>query len=526
MSNSAQAKSAAIIPFRDSADSMIDAWVKREVIPWQAKPLNAAALQAELIQRHESNPFQILLRICGGTVERVEKNLLSPEEVPDWRIELYETFLRQVIAKFCPELEIDLLLDIGDGGVRRESVPIFVFQKERNSNALMLPDVDFLSFGFYENRQDLTDKLAFAAKDCRAVFAGKLSGMRVTEQTVAELAIPRLRAAVYFQGCPWVDFRLPSLPSRLDGELVAKLTKLGVGNRADRLNYQQQFQSKFIMSMDGFGATCSRLPIVMRSNSVLMKYESVHQLFYFEGLVPWLHYVPVATDQEAAEIVRIEQAHPGTFEPIARNANAFAETFLNRDAAMRYTARLLQAYGDLTNPARAVPPMPRDGWPIRPGPPSLRVMAHISNHGDAWFSEGAWAEVAGPKRLIEGFVLNPETGLSQDSVIYQGIDHDGVLLAEVKGGDFAGSKGKSRALTGMAMRLDGQVTDNYSLTYSARFADGAEIGPCRQGEVCQSGSRAPMTAIRVEVTLRTAQLSNADNMPIDTPDTSALMPQD
>jgi hypothetical protein len=90
--------------------------------------------------------------------------------------------------------------------------------------------------------------------------------------------------------------------------------------------------------MDGWGATCSRIPITLRSNSVLLKYQSQHLLYYFDALIPWLHYIPIAFDDEVTCILRVEEHYLGISSAIVQSANAFADAFLTREQAMKYTA--------------------------------------------------------------------------------------------------------------------------------------------------------------------------------------------
>jgi hypothetical protein len=84
--------------------------------------------------------------------------------------------------------------------------------------------------------------------------------------------------------------------------------------------------------------------VALRSNSVLLKYESEHVLYYFGGLQPWLHYVPVSADSDVEKIMDMEARDPSRFEQMAASGKLFGGTFLTREATQQYAAILLQLY--------------------------------------------------------------------------------------------------------------------------------------------------------------------------------------
>ena len=115
-----------------------------------------------------------------------------------------------------------------------------------------------------------------------------------------------------FKDSDLVEFRLPRLVHCADAAAAALMVEMGLGTGEQPWRYQ--FRRKFIISMDGNGATCSRVAIALRSRSVLVKYGSPYELYYSGGLAPWLHYIPVERDAEVADLVRMERESPGRFQ--------------------------------------------------------------------------------------------------------------------------------------------------------------------------------------------------------------------
>ncbi len=479
----------------DPVEQAIDGWCLRECAHWQAAGTNPAQAGDIFRQRHENNPMAFLFQIRAGQVTIADKAPATPDRVPVWRPPLYLRFLNDVVSRFCPDLETELLINVGDGGIIRETIPVFAFQKPVGSNALLLPDVDFLEFDFYQNKPQFADDLPYETKSCAAIFVGSASGGRLEKADVLGRTLPRLRSGVFFKDNPRVDFLLPILPRSISAEARAEMEKLGFGD-GRKVSYQEQFKRKFIISMDGWGATCSRLPIALRSNSVLLKYDSRHLLHYFDAMIPWVHYIPIAADEAVDDIIRAEAASPGTFAAIARQGQAFAHTYLSRETAMRYTARLLRGYAACF---AAPPPPPVTLSAPAAEPPPLHIVLHVGFRGDVVARPGIWAGGAGAGQSIEGFAIHlPET-LPADEIAYLAVNADGSCSEAVQGGAYCGTRGRRTPIHGIAMRTEGALARHWHCEYTARFADGSEAGPVRQGSLCKSGSFAMLTGVRIRL---------------------------
>jgi hypothetical protein len=247
--------------------------------------------------------------------------------------------------------------------------------------------------------------------------------------------------------------------------------------------------------MDGFGATCSRVPITLASNSVLLKYESPFQLFYFSGLIPWFHYIPIGKDEDVNVVIRMEEENPGTCAAIACNANRFANAYLTRNQVMRYTALLLQAYAaSIDSPAITGA---RSGSRERQAP-LLDIMVHIEGMGDTWFVAGDWAGSHMLTRHIEGVLLQPKSGEDLCSLCCTTLGADGSWSASTATGTYCGSKGRREPIFGFVANLTERLDDGWELHYSGRFVDGSVVGPVKAGEACQASSRTALNALKFQ----------------------------
>jgi hypothetical protein len=57
----------------------------------------------------------------------------------------------------------------------------------------------------------------------------------------------------------------------------------------------------------------------LKSNSVILKYDSPHDLYYSPILRQWVHYIPIENDKDILNIIELEKDNPGVFEYISDN---------------------------------------------------------------------------------------------------------------------------------------------------------------------------------------------------------------
>lgn len=321
--------------------SAISAWCLRETARWTAARPSATDAMARMRAINEARSSYVLFAIAERRVSIVPKT--TPNTLPGFirRSQHYRDFLQAVVERDRLAIDVPLVMDIGDGTVTMEGVPFFAFQRKIGEAALLLPDIDFLVSRFYEADR-YRDDSAFEGKETAAVFTGSTTGGKITMATVRDLSLPRLRAARYFAGNPDVAFDLPNITQCDTPETAAALGALGLPSR--RRTWPEQFRHKFLLSMDGNGATCSRVVIALKSNSVLLKYGSPRELFYFSEMVPWRHYVPIAADVDVTTIVEAERRTPGMFRSVAEGGRDFADRHLTAAALFDYTSELLRRY--------------------------------------------------------------------------------------------------------------------------------------------------------------------------------------
>jgi len=323
-------------------EATLFAWVMRDVAPWRLHPMERATLRERLVAVNDTRVWASVFQIAHQRVAVLPKPAAVAQTTGfKLRTEQYRGFFETIAPRLPADFTTMFCMSMKDYPTEDIGAPQFAFQKKRGAAHVLLPDVDFLLNDFYSSAAN--DPLPFSKKQPRAVFSGSTTGRMISTEIAAALASPRLAAAQYFNGNDAVDFRLPVVTQCTTEEAKALLQAQPFCQKP-RLDWQEQLAHRFIISLDGNGATCSRVAQALLSNSVLLKYDSDHVLYYFDGLQPWLHYVPVAEHADVEKIMALAAASPARFEQIAAASKAFAQTYLTRQAAAQYTMMLLKAY--------------------------------------------------------------------------------------------------------------------------------------------------------------------------------------
>jgi hypothetical protein len=490
------------------SDDVLMGWALREVAPWLLKPVGRSVAYGAFDELNATEAWACLYDFADGDVTIRPKPESAAATGPDadmlnvmlqGRAQIYLDLFRAA-QRFLPEgFATTLCVGLGDGLDGQYDVPVFCFQKRAEAASILLPDVDLLP-GDILTSPETTDTLSYDAKIPTAVFVGSTTGGTVTPEVARTCALPRLRAARFFTDHPLVEFRLPGITQFTEG--ADEILRGYKFCQARGLNWQQQLQHRFILSMDGNGATCSRVAIALNSNSVLLKYNSPHLLYYFGGLQPWVHYIPVAEDRNVETIIALETLYPERFKRIAENGRAFVQKYLNESAIHRYTAIVLQLY------ARSFPD--EDDGVARPRITGTRksareaapttIVSHIRDRGDVTGQIDAWNGEIGSELPIEGFAIFLSEDLPQGDFFYQVVREDGGLSEPAGRDEYCGTRGEALPIYGFCISTGGEFAEAYEVITEATFVDGSRRDAVAAGEVC--AAEVPMEAFRISIRKR------------------------
>lgn len=329
----------------DQKDKYI--WALAELRPWLRDQI-CRSYYSDFCHKVNCTTNDIVLyKITGKDVSIVFK----PEEVENnlsatiiERREIYLKLFHETIAN--TEYHIDCLLPVcvDDRDPDPVIFPIFSFQKNDASKSILIPDPDFYYFNYYDFNMHV-DTINYDNKLDGAIFVGSTTGKsNISIKDIENGCIQRINSALFFRKVSGVNFVLPKVVQCIDKETEDYIYSLGIIS-TEHLTWKDQFKYKYIISMDGNGACCSRIIISMKSNSILLKYQSRSQLYYFKFLQPWVHYIPIERDQDVGFILDLNKQEE--FKIIPQNARQFVELNLNRSSVIKYMENVLYIFNGL-----------------------------------------------------------------------------------------------------------------------------------------------------------------------------------
>ncbi len=330
------------------------AWNQTSV--WMGRKIDRSWL-LEFFDFLHPHPCLYIIKIEGNTVTVVDKPAVAipPSEQQHYqrlrrsyseRIHCYRIFLEKVIERSKLDLHLTLAMNMDDIGLDCETAPLFAFQKRTGSLNLLLPDVHFLYSNWYWGSRDV---VSYEEKKIAACFAGSSTGgsngfYRLNEEVIGQSLNPRLRAAAHFARSDLVDFRITKAVQCESPDIRAWVEAQSFF--AKPMGYREQFQNRFLISMDGNGAAWSRYAIGLKSNSAIIKYDSPFVLYYFSKLEAGREFLSVSSEVEVERIVERERAYPGSYREVAESGQRFFSRYLRRDRVMAYMAALLRQYAE------------------------------------------------------------------------------------------------------------------------------------------------------------------------------------
>jgi hypothetical protein len=327
---------------------ILKAWCRAETIYWRDTYAGDRDFSAKFDEMNKTHPTVFLLDIRKTKVSLQEKpSSLDVEETDLARIELYRAFIEECVSKYACQISTTLAIDISDYPSSYYHVPVLTFQKRRSSPNILIPDVDFFYYDWYKGAPA---DLSFKEKTPGAIFAGSSTGGYVTESTLSEPDMTRIQLASKLLGHPDISFHIAAAVQCVSPEVQRRLESQPYFS--GYIPWQKQLEKRFIISVDGNGATCSRVVFTLMSNSVLLKFNSESLLFYFHGLKPFEHFIPVADISDIESILDLDKKGCIDRRQISKQAKRFRRRFLNKNAVRQYMIFVLTEYAAEVFPAK------------------------------------------------------------------------------------------------------------------------------------------------------------------------------
>jgi hypothetical protein len=140
----------------------------------------------------------------------------------------------------------------------------------------------------------------------------------------------------------------------------------------------------------------------------------------------------------------------------------------------------------------------------------MEVLLHIEGIGDRCMSAEGWVGNRGRKLRIEAFSIYPLERLAPSDIEYRAFGPNGRETPWIGEGKLCGTRGRSLALTGFAVRLAARLRDRFAIEYQGAFFESGLSGPFRDGEPCLARiADDPLEAINLRLFERADQATFA-----------------
>jgi len=197
--------------------------------------------------------------------------------------------------------------------------------------------------------EDFCSEKEFKQKIPTAVFRGSSTGEGFTIETNQRLKLAYLSSLAKVDkrdNIPYLDCGITKWNSRVKKTKNSKkIQMIDIASLPFSLtNYMplsEQCLYKYIIHVDGH-VSAFRLSTMLTLNCVSLIVQSPWKMWYSDLLVPYEHYVPIKSDlSDLFEQIQWCKDNDDACEWIARNAQQFAEKYLEKDGILDYTQKLL-----------------------------------------------------------------------------------------------------------------------------------------------------------------------------------------
>jgi len=252
--------------------------------------------------------------------------------------------------------DVDFVVSLEDGfNYNPEGFPLspcFVFAKsDAVGNFVLMPDFKALC-GYKKLRQQILDanpKFDWIKKKEQAFWRGSTTSGFFENNNWDQFCRGKLVLASLSQP-KQLDARFTSVVQSTP-EVPALMKKKGmIGKcveKADHLNY------KYLVDVDGNSCTYERCFWLLLSNSLVLKQITPNVQWYYGGLKPYIHYLPLKEDlSDLFEKIAWAKAHDEEAKAMARESTEFVKENLSAESIFQYLALLLTEYAALQNLSR------------------------------------------------------------------------------------------------------------------------------------------------------------------------------
>jgi hypothetical protein len=270
----------------------------------------------------------------------------------DLFMQIYLTAMQKLIAQNYSIPKGYYIFSFRDGVHERFAAPwpvlAFAGSKDMvaNKEVVLIPDPEAMQgyshvFAAIDNN---LEKYTWDKKIDKIFWRGVASGTRFNN--IDMNGSPRLRFMNHAYKLKFADVGLTGSPMLIDDHFRQQL--FSTHKIQPKVEPQDSIAYKYLIDIDGISCSYSRMAWILYSNSMLMKHSSDKVQWYYEKLIPYQHYVPIAEDfSDLSSQFDWAQKHPKQAQEIALNGRKLAQEVFVEQNVLQAFAEALIAYNQL-----------------------------------------------------------------------------------------------------------------------------------------------------------------------------------
>ncbi len=260
--------------------------------------------------------------------------------------------LKKIAAlNLLPDMQFVITISdgfIGQPGSDFSYAPVFCFAKNvtRVRTGILFPDYENLE-GFHSLRSSTisgSKQFPWDKKIEMGFFRGGGCGAGDYAKRNQFFEYPRFKAVAFsLQHPKMVNARFTGCGELKDHVGIKEYMYL-----SKSVKIEDQIRYKYQITIDGVTCAFSRVFWQLLANSVMLKQESKSIQWYYPGMKPYEHYIPLKDDvSDLIEKIQWAKDHDQECKKISENATLFAREWLGEINSLYYIYHVLKEYAKL-----------------------------------------------------------------------------------------------------------------------------------------------------------------------------------
>ncbi|PNG99968.1 hypothetical protein TSOC_014236, partial [Tetrabaena socialis] len=166
------------------------------------------------------------------------------------------------------------------------------------SGAILWP----LQYHIDTSRVGFKDAEPFESKVDGVMFRGALSGIIEEDDRVrSRLRTSRLATVDRWHARPWANMGIVSVPDHVAKKLTPEAQARVAGCSKPSIDFAQVLMYKFVLCIEGADISTALGGVLASLSVPICPYPFCYETWFFNGLQPWVHFVPIRPDTSDLE---------------------------------------------------------------------------------------------------------------------------------------------------------------------------------------------------------------------------------